>query len=73
VRIKDLQFGYTLPARLSQNAYMERLRIFVSAQNLLTFTKYPGFDPEIGAGGVGVDKGIYPQARTYTIGVNVHF
>jgi hypothetical protein len=49
--------------------------VYVQAENLVTWTKYWGFDPEIssGATSLGVDRGIYPQARTYTVGVNVSF
>ena len=55
---------------------MEKLRLFVSAENLLTFTGYKGFDPEIAASDyykIGVDRGIYPQARTFNIGANITF
>jgi hypothetical protein len=47
----------------------------VAAENLLTFTKYHGFDPEISssATSLGVDYGVYPQARVWTVGVNVGF
>ena len=49
--------------------------MYVSAENLLTLTKYHGYDPEISSGGtsLGVDYGVYPQARTFMIGVNVGF
>jgi hypothetical protein len=54
---------------------VEKLRVFVSAENLLTFTKYWGFDPEISSGGtsLGVDYGVYPQSRVWTIGFNIGF
>ena len=71
-RIKTLQVGYTLPKTITENAGIEKARIYVSANNLLTITDYKGFDPEIGAGN-GVDKGIYPQPRFYLVGVNVTF
>jgi hypothetical protein len=48
------------------------MRIYYAGTNLLTFTKYSGFDPEIGAG-LGIDRGIYPQARVNTIGLNITF
>lgn len=73
LRIKDAQIGYTLPSVITKKAGISKLRVYVSAHNLLTITDYPGFDPEIGAGGLGVDKGIYPQARTYSVGVNMNF
>ena len=47
----------------------------MAAENLLTFTKYHGYDPEISSGGtsLGIDYGVYPQARVYTVGVNMTF
>ncbi len=67
--------GYTLPQTLTRHIRIERLRVFFAAENLLTFTKYPGLDPEISSGGtsLGVDYGVYPQARTFTVGVNLGF
>ena len=51
------------------------LRFYVSAENLATITKYHGYDPEISSGGtsLGIDYGVYPQARTLMFGVNVGF
>jgi len=73
LRLKNIQLGYTLPQRLTQKALISKLRVFVSAENLLTFTKYAGFDPEISSGGtsLGIDYGVYPQARIWTIGFNI--
>ena len=75
LRLKNLQVGYTLPQELTRKIRIERLRVFFAAENLLTFTKYPGLDPEISSGGtsLGVDYGVYPQARTLTVGVNLGF
>ncbi|WP_029902754.1 TonB-dependent receptor [Prevotella sp. 10(H)] len=73
-RLKNIQLGYTLPVAITKKASIERLRLFVGAENLLTFTKYKdGFDPEIGDGNQGVDKGIYPQSRTITFGASITF
>ena len=74
-RIKNISLGYTLPQTLTKKFFVERLRFFVMAENLATWTKSWGFDPEISSGGtsLGVDRGIYPQARTYTIGFNITF
>jgi hypothetical protein len=47
-------------------------RLYYSGSNLLTFTRYKGFDPEIGSG-FGIDRGIYPQARMHSLGINVYF
>lgn len=75
VRLRNITLGYTLPKSVTNYLKIERMRFYVSAENLLTFTKYNGYDPEIG-GGVfsnGIDKGIYPQARTVLGGVNITF
>ncbi|MCD8739202.1 TonB-dependent receptor [Mucilaginibacter roseus] len=66
-RIKTLQFGYTLPASILNKIDVKRARIFVSSNNLVTITKYDGFDPEIAG---SVDRGIYPQARTFMVGLD---
>ncbi len=84
LRLKNLTLGYTLPRSLTNRIGISRLRIYGRAENLVTWTKYWGFDPEIGAGFdnnsqkhntefTGIDYGIYPQARTYTLGINVSF
>ncbi len=76
LRLKNLTLGYTLPTSLSQKVKMQKLRIFITGTNLLTFTKYSGFDPEIGARSsldIGIDRNIYPQARTFLFGVNLSF
>lgn len=72
-RVKNISLGYTLPQSLTRKVFIDRLRVYVMAENLVTWTKYWGFDPEIssGATSLGVDRGVYPQARTWTIGVNV--
>lgn len=67
VRIKTAQLGYTLPEGLAAKLGLKRTRLYYSGNNLLTLTKYRGFDPEIG-NGFGVDRGIYPQARMHSIG-----
>ncbi len=76
LRLKSAQIGYTLPAKVAKRLLMQSIRIYVSADNLLTFTKYDGFDPEIASHSyttIGVDKGIYPQSRTISIGANISF
>lgn len=75
LRLKNIELGYTLPDKIAHNVQISRLRLFVSAENLLTFTKYHGFDPEISSGGtsLGVDYGVYPQARVWRIGFNLEF
>jgi len=76
VRLKSAQLGYTLPEALTKKISLQRLRLYISADNLLTFTGYDGFDPEIASGGyttIGIDRGIYPQARTISLGANISF
>jgi len=72
-RIKTLQLGYNLPYSLLEKVGFRKFRVYVSGNNLLTITQYTGFDPEIGGGSFGVDRGIYPQARFYLVGVNMTF
>ena len=74
-RIKNLQIGYTLPQHLMSHFGLQKVRIYVSGYNLLTFTKYDGYDPEIGGGttNYGIDQGFYPQARTYLAGLSIGF
>jgi TonB-linked SusC/RagA family outer membrane protein len=71
-RIKNIQLGYTLPEKWAKVLSLGKTRFYGTVNNALTFTKYSGFDPEIGAGN-GVDRGIYPQARSFIFGVNVTF
>ena len=74
VRMKSTQLGYSLPGSLTRKASIEKLRLFIQAENLLTFTGYDGFDPEVASGGyttIGIDRGIYPQSRTISVGANI--
>ena len=77
LRLKSAQFGYTLPMYMTRKFSVQRLRLFISAENLLTVTGYDGFDPEVASGDnyttIGVDKGIYPQSRTISLGANITF
>ena len=75
MRLKNIQLGYTLPEKWTQNILIKSLRLYLAAENLLTLTNYRGYDPEISSGGtsLGVDYGVYPQARTFLAGVNVKF
>lgn len=73
LRLKIVQLGYTLPGTLLNKIKASRLRIYLTAENLLTLTKYTGYDPEIGGGVFGIDKGIYPQARSFIVGAQLQF
>ncbi|WP_106794822.1 TonB-dependent receptor [Aquimarina sp. Aq78] len=80
LRLKNVQLGYSLPERLISKLNISRLRFFLQAKNLHTWTKYSGLDPEINLqqyGGdsvnldIGIDRGAYPVARTFILGVNL--
>jgi TonB-linked SusC/RagA family outer membrane protein len=76
VRLKNIELGYTIPEFLTKKVFISRLRVYAAFENLLTFTKYWGFDPEISSGSDksnGVDFGVYPQPRTFRVGCNVTF
>ena len=74
-KIKQIQVGYTLPQNFTRKFFVDHLRIYGSLDDFFTFSKYPGFDPEItGTGsGLGVDKGSYPTAKKVVFGVNITF
>lgn len=75
LRLKTAALGYTLPAALLKRAKIKSLRLYASAQNLITWTKYTGSDPEVGIGysalTPGFDYSSYPRARTITFGLNL--
>ena len=73
LRFKVVQLGYTLPRSLFNKIGVSRLRVYVTAENLFTLTKYTGYDPEVGGGVFGIDKGQYPQARSIIGGVQLSF
>ena len=66
-RCKNIQLGYTVPQKLTRKFFIQNLKLYTSIDNLFTLTKFPGFDPEIGAS-VG-----YPSIRQYSVGINVTF
>ena len=72
VRLQNVQLGYTF--KVSDNSRISKLRVYISGNNLLTLTKYKGFDPTVSSGaplGGGIDQGFYPSAKTYLLGVNL--
>ena len=71
MRVKVVTLGYSLPKAFINRYGTQTLRVYVTGQNLLTLTKYSGFDPEVG--GSGIDRGIYPQSRVLLAGVNLGF
>jgi hypothetical protein len=74
LRMKNLQLGYSIPKSLSQKVSISNAKIYVSAENILTFTKLMLFDPEaITSSGLGGDAKIYPLAKAYSLGLNINF
>lgn len=82
IRLKNIQLGYNFPEKIYKKLKMDRLRVYTTASNLFTFTKYPGLDPEFstsdnatGEGDLasGIDWGTYPNAVTLTMGVQITF
>ncbi|MCL6258262.1 TonB-dependent receptor [Aquiflexum sp. TKW24L] len=71
LRLKNLELGYTLPAAISQRVLIQRARIFVGGQNMLTFTKVKNFDPERPSG-INTDR-TTPLYKVYTAGINLKF
>ena len=81
-RLKNLAIGYNLPAALLERMKISKFRIYLSAQKILTVTDYEGYDPEVnyqssgstnGNRNLGLDYGSYPNAKSYTIGLNIGF
>jgi TonB-linked SusC/RagA family outer membrane protein len=76
VRLRNAQFGYNIPKSILRKIKVEAVRVYLSANNLFTLTRYQGFDPDIGASNAlsaGVDYGFYPQAKTFMGGVQITF
>lgn len=73
LRLKVVQLGYTFHHKLLNKIGASKFRMYVTAENLFTLTNYTGYDPEIGGGVMGIDKGIYPQARSFIIGAQLQF
>ncbi|MEJ7830437.1 MAG: SusC/RagA family TonB-linked outer membrane protein, partial [Segetibacter sp.] len=77
LRVSNITLGYTFK-RIGNNNILSNARLYLSGQNLFTITKYPGYDPELGAGGGnplsnGVDPGIYPLSKLISVGLNLTF
>jgi len=77
VRLKSASLGYTFPKKITKFLQLSNLKVYVSGSNLLTWTKYTGFDPEITSGdntvSQGTDSGIYPVSKSFNVGVNITF
>ncbi len=78
-RIRNIQIGYTIPSAALQHIGIEKLRVFINAQNPVIFTKYTGFSPELAGGiapagspgNIGIDNNVYPISAIYNFGVNL--
>jgi hypothetical protein len=78
VKVKNVSLGYNIPKNILDRAKIRSARIYVSGQNLAVFTAYPGPDPEVSSNGngntnQGIDRNTVPNARTYTVGLNLGF
>jgi len=78
LRIKNISLGYTVPTKLTHKYHLDNVRIYTNIQNLLTFTHYTGYDPEVGVNTMtsnvyGMDNGRYPSPQSYTLGLNISF
>ncbi|MBU6157529.1 MAG: TonB-dependent receptor [Bacteroidetes bacterium] len=78
IRLRTLTLGYTLPSEIASKIKAKNIKFFVSGQNILTFTKYTGYDPEVSTFEQsnlipGIDYGTYPGSKTYTVGLDVTF
>jgi hypothetical protein len=74
LRLKNLQLGYSIPQSLTRKVMISSAKIYLSGENLLTFSKLMLFDPEaITSSGLGGDAKIYPLAKAYSIGLNINF
>lgn len=82
VRLRNISLGYSLSKSVCNTLHLGNVRFYFSGQNILTFTKYRGFDPEVnyrtsgasaGNLNLGFDYGSYPNAKSYTLGLNLTF
>ena len=74
IRCKNITLGYTFPQELLKKIHVNRLRVYATVTNVFLITKYSGMDPEVGSWNplrAGIDNGFYPQARTFTFGLNL--
>ncbi len=82
LRLKNVQLGISLPLELARKISVAKIRVFAQGHNIFTFTKYSGLDPEVGLQNyvsddrnldMGVDRGLYPNASSYSVGLNIIF
>lgn len=78
LRVKNITFSYNFPRQWLKKIHLSKLQPYITMQNLLTFTSYKGYDPEVNAAGnnsvyLGVDYGTYPQSKAFIFGLNIGF
>lgn len=78
LRLKNVTLGYTLPKKWTQKAYIKRMRVYATGQNLFCISGYSGYDPEVSTAGnnpmtSGLDWGAYPKSRVFTFGIDLQF
>lgn len=80
IRLKNISLGYTFDSKVLKKLHLQSLRVYCNLQNICTWTKYKGYDPEVGASTqdssglvYGLDYGRYPSPKVYSFGLNVSF
>ncbi|NJK94436.1 MAG: hypothetical protein HC905_05430, partial [Bacteroidales bacterium] len=78
LRFKQIQFGYTIPKSITDRIKIGKVRAYVSLDDFITITNYPGFDPEVGTNNgqnnnYGIDRGSYPNSRKVIFGASISF
>lgn len=75
LRIKTIQLGYSLPTKALETLQVDKCRVYITGQNLFTFTKYDGLDPEVGGSILsrGIDRTLYPQYKSMIFGLQLQF
>jgi len=69
IKLKNVNLSYDIPAKLVKKLKLQEAQIFATGYNLWTTTPYQGYDPE----SVGIDRGIYPQSKSYSLGIKINF
>lgn len=77
LRLKNLQLGYNLPSKIAQGKHLKGIYVYMSATNLLTFTKFSGYDPEVNINDGSISSVVFalemPQSRVYSVGLTAKF
>lgn len=76
LKLKSVTLSYNFPKRLIEKIHLDNLKLYVTGHNLITWTKYSGYDPDVDSFGglnIGVDYGAYPQCRSFQFGINIGF